>query len=107
MTLNENSQIFNDALNEAAKLILFSPIDLVKDELFLIWQEAIHRILINNGCPCQIKGSKQKCFKECTQQEQINLFDRSHPYGFEEFIMILQEAKKLTESYLSSKTRLN
>ena len=80
--------IYKEALTEAAQKTTQAKKGEIKNIISPIWRDAIHKLLILKGCPCQ-KGYPEKCFLQLSPDSQKSSLAKSG-LNFEEFYSIFR-----------------
>ena len=89
-------QIYKEEVGKAGEKN-FTPQKEFKSEVFKIWVETIHRIILLVNCPCQ-KNKMDFCFLKLSPNDQINLFVKKEMLSWQFF---LKNAKETREKFLS------
>lgn len=99
-------QMYLEGVKKAAKRAFFVREDTLEEEMFSLWSEMIHDILLKHHCPC-IDNNDGECFLNQPKERQIELLSKKGRLSFGDFYGIMKSMRKeffsiLFESFTDS-----
>lgn len=86
-------QMYLEGVKKAVKRAFFAREETLEEEMFSLWSEMIHDILLKHNCPC-IDKNDAECFLNQPKEKQIELFSQKGRLSFADFYGIMKSMRK-------------